>query len=286
MAVLANAELRLAALRPLLRAAGLGTLAGPGRTRFRLAPLSRSCWAHLRPLCLFLERAVIMEQLEVGTAQRQVPRLDTRQGGPRWLWTGRVHAYLGCPRESRPRPRSRWQSRLSASSLSRSAGFRRAPAFCCPPLLHAGGSSTAHQSRGPGLDRGPPPEMWLSLGDTPPQGLRGSCGLSLPPVAPALVTSSSLISAFRPFLYPQPLEGRRPAPLYFRALRDRVHTPPKAKWPRGPCCEHSCLRGHAGTAKSARVQTPWAGAALDSGCPVFKHRRRAGLSASESERKS
>lgn len=41
---------------------------------------------------------------------------------------------------------------------------------------------------------GPPPEMWLSPGDTPPQGLRGSCGLSLPPVAPSLVTPHPALS--------------------------------------------------------------------------------------------
>lgn len=68
------------------------------------------------------------------------------------------------------------------------------PLLCAAPLLLVGGVSTVHPSRGPGLDRGPPPEMWLSLGDTPPQGLRGSCGLSLLPVAPSLVTLHPTLS--------------------------------------------------------------------------------------------
>lgn len=54
-------------------------------------------------------------------------------------------------------------------------GFRRAPAFCCSPLLHAGGLSTVHQSRGPGPDRGHPLKCGylLATHHRRPEGLLG-----------------------------------------------------------------------------------------------------------------
>lgn len=172
-----------------------------------------------------MERIVITEQTGggdrsgSGPSARQQPRRTS-------LPLCRPRARLpGCPRESRPWPKTDGR----AGSLP--APSPGPPAFCCSPLLHAGGLSTAHQSRGPGLDRGPPPETWLSLGGTPPQGLRGSCGLSLPPVAPSLVTLHQPYLSIPALPLSTARVGRGPAPLCFWALGDRVHTPPKAKRP-------------------------------------------------------
>lgn len=112
-----------------------------------------------------------------------------------------MHAYLGCPRESRPRPKNRCeQGKLTASSpLEVSWAFTEPPLStdplscgqeACPPCIN-------HAVLGP--DQGPPPELWLSPGHTLPQGLGAtgsSRGLSLLPVArlPSPVTPSAALS--------------------------------------------------------------------------------------------
>lgn len=162
---------------------------------------------------------------------------------------------MGCQRESSPAQEQMTAGR--APSQLPSPGpldFLRAPAFCWSPLLGVTGwlvhRSSITRPRAPRNVVISQPHAAAG-----PEGHGRLRGLSLLPVAPSLVTLNPLLSWHPgPFLYPQPWVGWGPAPLWPGTLRDGVFSPPTANQPRGPCCEHVCLRGHAVTPKSSTVR--------------------------------